>query len=75
MFDSEQVLNNEDSNNIAAVTRGNFKWSNGVKDTYVTFYPSTSGRFLITWVPDKNLQNNVILKNGFKYPGNSHIGA
>ena len=71
----EQIDFNEDSNNIAAVTRGNFKWNNGVKDTYVTFYPSTSGRFLITWVPDKNLQNNVILKNGFKYPGNSHIGA
>jgi hypothetical protein len=26
-------------------------------------------------VPGQKLQNNVIIKNGVKYPGNEHIGA
>ena len=34
-----------------------------------------NGRFNISWVPPKNLQNRVIVKNGIKYPGNEHIGA
>ena len=39
------------------------------------FSPNNNGRFLISWTPDKNLENNVITKNGAKYPGNEHIGA
>jgi hypothetical protein len=39
------------------------------------FYPNPDGRFLITWVPDKFLQNRVIIKDGMKYPGNEHLGA
>ena len=41
----------------------------------VEFYPSKEGRFQISWVPPKNLQNRVIIKNGTKYPGNEHVGA
>ena len=37
--------------------------------------PSNNGRFNISWVPPNNLQNNIILKNGLKYPGNEHMGA
>jgi hypothetical protein len=48
---------------------------NGVKDTRVTFNPDPSGRFKVSWVPNGNMQNNVILKNGVKYPGNEHVGA
>ena len=33
------------------------------------------GRFYISWVPDRGLQNRVIDKNGIKYPGNEHMGA
>jgi len=29
----------------------------------------------ISWVPPKNLQNRVIIKNGVKYAGNEHLGA
>ena len=29
----------------------------------------------LSWVPPKNLQNRVIVKNGIKYPGNEHVGA
>jgi hypothetical protein len=50
-------------------------WQDGIKDTRVVFVPSTNGRFIISWVPPKNLQNQVIIKNGIKYPGNQHIGA
>jgi hypothetical protein len=39
------------------------------------FYPNQDGRFLISWVPDKYLQNRVIIKDGMKYPGNEHCGA
>jgi len=71
----QQIDFNEDSNNKAAVTQGNFLWENGIKDTRVIFAPNNQGRFFITWVPNKNLQNRYIEKNGIKYPGNEHMGA
>jgi hypothetical protein len=37
--------------------------------------PNSSGRFLVSWVPDQSLQNRSIVKNGIKYPANEHIGA
>ena len=57
------------------VTRGSFHWKDGLKDTKVIFSPDQRGRFYVSWTPNKGLQNNVILKNGIKYPGNEHIGA
>jgi len=57
------------------VTVGSFRWKDGVKDTKVIFSPDKRGRFRITWVPNANLQNNIITKNNTKYPGNEHIGA
>ena len=71
----EQIDYNEELNNKANVTQGNFQWHNGVKDTKVLFVPSKNGRFNISWVPSIDLQNNVILKNGIKCPGNEHVGA
>jgi hypothetical protein len=71
----EQVDYNNEINNLSSVTRGSFMWKNGIKDTQVSFMPNKNGRFLISWVPPKNLQNRVILKNGVKYPGNEHIGS
>jgi hypothetical protein len=71
----EQVDYNEEINNINSITKGSFQWANGVKDTSVIFVPNNNGRFLISWIPSKNLQNRVILKNGVKGPGNEHIGA
>ncbi len=71
----EQIDYNEGIRNSAAITTGNFQWVNGVKDTQVVFNPDPNGRFNISWVPDRKLQNRVILKNGIKYPGNEHIGA
>ena len=57
------------------ITRGSFRWENGIRDTKVVFYPDKRGRFYITWTPSATLQNNVYEKNGVKYPGNEHIGA
>ena len=71
----EQIDYNEEMRNTANVTRGSFMWEGGIKDTRVIFKPNKDGRFLISWVPPKNLQNRVIIKNGTKYPGNEHIGA
>jgi len=71
----EQIDYNEELNNTVNVTTGNFQWENGIKDSRVIFLPNNSGRFKISWIPPKNLQNRVILKNGVKYPGNDHVGA
>ncbi len=71
----EQVDYNDDLNNVANVTTGSFQWDNGVKDTRVIFMPDKNGRFKISWIPPKNLQNRVILKDGVKCPGNEHVGA
>ena len=71
----EQVDYNEGNKNSSVVTTGNFQWENGVKDTRVFFTPNPAGRFKVSWVPSGGMQNNVILKNGVKYPGNEHMGA
>jgi hypothetical protein len=71
----EQIDYNDESNNSKLVTRGNFVWQGGIKDTIVNFMPNKNGRFLVSWVPPAELQNRVIIKNGVKYPGNEHCGA
>jgi hypothetical protein len=71
----EQIDYNEGIGYSNVITKGNFQWENGVKDTRVTFVPELNGRFKVSWVPSINLQNRVIEKNGVKYPGNEHLGA
>lgn len=71
----DQIDHNEGLKSSNVINVGNFQWRNGIKDTEVVFNPDRNGRFKISWFPPKNLQNNVILKNGIKYPGNEHIGA
>lgn len=57
------------------LTRGSFHWKNGEKDTQVVWTPDPRGRFLVSWIPNTAMQNQVIYKNGNKYPANEHIGA
>ena len=71
----EQIDFNEEVKNKSLVTRGSFQWVGDVKDTQVEFKPNNNGRFYVSWIPSMNLQNNVIIKNGLKYPGSEHIGA
>jgi len=71
----EQIDYNEGIGAQGNISRGNFQWVNGVKDTQVIFYPDPKGRFNISWVPPSHLQNKIIVKNGIKYPANEHMGA
>ena len=71
----EQIDYNEDLRHSPVLTRGSFSWENGIKDTKVKFSPNPQGRFNISWVPSLNIQNKQYVKNGFKSPGNDHIGA
>jgi hypothetical protein len=57
------------------LTRGSFHWKNGEKDTQVVWTPDPRGRFLVSWIPNSAMQNQLIYKNGNKYPANEHIGA
>jgi hypothetical protein len=54
---------------------GNFVWIDGVIDGKVEFQDNPNGRFKVTWIPEKELQNSQYKRNGVKNPGNSEIGA
>jgi len=71
----EQIDYNEELRNNTMVTQGSFQWEQGIKDTKVIFSPNQNGRFRISWVPNQNIQNNIITKGNVKYPGNEHMGA
>ena len=71
----EQVDYNEEVKMSGLVTQGSFQWRNGIKDTSVEFMPNKNGRFKISWIPEVNMQNRIIVKNGVKFPGNEHVGA
>jgi hypothetical protein len=57
------------------LTRGSFHWKNGVQDSEVIWTPDKNGRFLVSWIPNTNLRNRYVIKNGRKYPGNDYMGA
>lgn len=57
------------------LTRGSFHWKDGIKDTQVIWTPDKSGRFLVSWIPPRHLQNNIHIRNGMRFPGNEHIGS
>lgn len=71
----EQIDFNDGLEAQRVIQTGNFSWKNGVRDTQVVWNPDRKGNFRITWIPNDNLRNNIITKNGHKYPGNDHIGA
>ena len=71
----EQIDYNDGVGEKANISTGSFQWINGIKDTQVMFYPDPKGRFKVSWIPNTELQNKIIIKNGIKYPGNDHMGA
>jgi hypothetical protein len=71
----QQIDYNESMVSSSLVTKGNFQWENGIKDTRVMFMPNSNGRFYVTWIPPISLQNRTIDKGDSKYPGNEHLGA
>ena len=72
---NDQIDYNVDLERDGILTRGNFIWKNNEQDTAVEFRPDPKGRFHITKVLPAPLQNNVIIKDGIKHPGNHHIGS
>lgn len=71
----EQIEHNDGLEGSRIINTGKFAWKNGVKDSEVVWIPTRDGNFKVTWFPKKEMQNNIEIRNGKKYPGNSHIGA
>jgi hypothetical protein len=57
------------------LTRGSFRWKDGIKDSKVIWSPDKAGRFLVGWTPKPHMQNNIEVRHGIKYPGNEHLGS
>jgi len=71
----QQIDYNDSLVKDRVLTRGSFHWKDGKQDTIVVWTPDSRGRFLVSWIPNNSLINNVINRGGIKYPGNEHIGA
>ena len=71
----EQIDFNEEMTMAGHVVQGAFSWRNGIKDTEVIWTPTKNGRFIVSWIPPKNVQNNTLTKQGVKYAGNNGLGA
>lgn len=71
----QQIDYNEGLIKDRVLVRGSFHWKNGEKDTEVVWTPEKRGRFLVSWIPDKDLQNRMEVRGGLKMPGNAHIGS
>jgi hypothetical protein len=75
----EQLGYCDDTDFANVLMRGNFAWENGIVDTNVVWNPNERGKFLITWLPPKSMQNAYEMRLGFggysKAPMNEEIGA
>ena len=71
----QQIDYNDSLIKDRVLTRGRFHWRDGKPDTEVIWTPDNSGRFLVSWLPAQHQRNNVVHRNGLKYPGNEHIGS
>jgi hypothetical protein len=71
----QQIDYNDSMIKDRVLTRGYFHWKNGEQDSEVIWTPDPKGRFLVSWIPDNSLRNNVIKKDGKFYPGNKDIGV
>jgi hypothetical protein len=71
----EQIDYNDGLEINRIVNTGKFAWKNGIKDSEVIWIHSRDGNFKVTWFPNKDMSNKIEIKNGKKYPGNTHVGA
>ena len=71
----QQIDYNDSINLKHHLTRGSFHWQNGIKDSKVVWSPNRNGRFLVSWIPAKHLQNRVEVRRGVKHPANEHLGS
>ena len=71
----QQIDYNDSTIREHHTTRGSFHWRDGIQDTKVIWTPDIRGRFSVSWIPNKSIQNNVYNRNGTAHPGNEHIGS
>ena len=72
----QQIDYNDSLIKDRVLTKGNFHWKNGEKDTEVIWTPDPSGKFTLSWIPPIGIRNNIIKdRNGKRRPGNDHLGA
>jgi hypothetical protein len=71
----QQIDYNDSTIREHHTTRGSFHWRDGVQDSKVIWTPDSRGRFSVSWIPSKSIQNNVYNRNGTAHPGNEHIGS
>lgn len=71
----QQIDYNDSLIKERVLTKGSFHWMDGVKNGKVVWTPDPRGRFLVSWIPPKHLQNRMEVRNGVKFPGNEHLGA
>ena len=71
----QQIDYNDSTIREHHTTRGSFHWKDGIQDTKVIWTPDSRGRFSVSWIPNKSIQNNVYNRNGTSHPGNEHIGS
>ena len=71
----QQIDYNDSTIREHHTTRGSFHWRDGIKDSKVIWTPDSRGRFSVSWIPSKSIQNNVYNRNGTAHPGNEHIGS
>ena len=71
----QQIDYNDSLIKERVLTKGSFHWMDGIRNGKVVWTPDPRGRFLVSWIPPKHLQNRVEIRNGVKFPGNEHLGA
>jgi hypothetical protein len=71
----QQIDYNDSMIKDRVITRGYFHWKGGVQDSEVIWTPDQKGRFYVSWIPDQRLRNQIVYKNGRKFPANEHLGA
>jgi hypothetical protein len=71
----QQIDYNDSTIREHHTTRGSFHWKDGIQDSKVVWTPDSRGRFSVSWIPSKSIQNNVYNRNGTAHPGNEHIGS
>lgn len=77
---NDQIAHNNNADVESTIVKGNFEWENGIKDSIVVWRPNDKGRFRISWLPPKDLQNRWIEKaNQFggrsRHPLNEDLGC
>ena len=71
----QQIDYNDSTIREHHTTRGSFHWRDGIQDSKVVWTPDSRGRFSVSWIPSKSIQNNVYNRNGTSHPGNEHMGS